>query len=57
MSTSLGLEPWEARRFQVLAEVGSDVPTGQSVALEAYLIQSDERVAGALGMVLLGPDE
>jgi hypothetical protein len=55
--TSLGLGPREARPFQVLVEVGADVPTGQSVPLEAFLLdQSRERVVGALGIVLVGPD-
>jgi len=54
---SLGLGPREARRFQVLVEVGADVPPGQSVGLEAYLLdQSEDHVVGALGMVLLAPD-
>lgn len=55
--TSLGLGPREEHAFQVLIEVGSDLPRGQSVVLEALLLdESAERVAGALGIVLTAPE-
>jgi hypothetical protein len=54
--TPLGLGSREARRFQVVVEVGADLPPGQSVGLEAFLLDaSAERVVGALGIALLAP--
>jgi hypothetical protein len=52
----VALGPREERRFQVIAEVGGGLPQGQSIVLEAVLLDHDgEHVAGSLGLVLTAP--
>ncbi|MET9397134.1 hypothetical protein [Kitasatospora sp. NPDC002965] len=54
----LSLGPRESVRFQLLVDVASELPAGQSLALEATLLdRSGERVIGSLGAALLGPDQ
>lgn len=54
---SVGLGPREERAFQMLAEVGGDLPRGQTIVLEAILFdRSGERVTGSLGLVLTAPE-
>jgi hypothetical protein len=53
----VALGPREERPFQVLAEVGGELPHGQSIVLEAVLLdRGGERVAGSLGLVLTAPE-
>jgi len=55
--TTVDLGPLEQRQFQVLVELDTDVPRGQSAAVEAGLVtQHDNRgLVGSLGVVLLPP--
>lgn len=54
---SISLGPREQRAFQLLAEIDGELAPGQSVPLEASLLdRSAERVVGSLGLVLLGYD-
>lgn len=56
----MDMGPLEERRLQVLVEVDGEVSPGQSVALEAVMVDRREeegRAVGSLGLVLLSPDD
>lgn len=53
----LALGPREDRLFQVLAEVGGELPIGQGIVLEATLLDPrTDGLAGSLGFVLTPPE-
>jgi len=51
------LGPLEQRRFQMMIEIDSELPAGQSAAVEALLLDIDNNrlPVGSLGVVLLPP--
>lgn len=58
IQASVQLGPLEQRQFQLLIEIDSDVPTGQSAAVEAELFDQiqEGHLVGSLGLVLLRPE-
>jgi hypothetical protein len=55
--TTVELGALDQRQFQVMVEIDSDLPAGQSAAVEAGLFDQsrDRGLVGSLGVVLLPP--
>ena len=58
VQTPVELGPLDQRQIQIMIEIDTDVPEGQSTAVEAGLFaqQDDRGLVGSLGVVLLAPD-
>lgn len=56
--TSVRLGPLDQRQFQLMIEVDSEIPANRSAAVEAQLLDRDDRrhLVGSLGVVLHRPE-